>query len=69
MSCSTQKTITQNKVTYITIPNELLELEELKKPIVKTESDIIKAYLDLFNAYKVCEYNIITIKKLNKAND
>ncbi|WP_232012936.1 hypothetical protein [Campylobacter insulaenigrae] len=48
------------------IPNELLKLEPLKKPIVENELDILKAYNELFYHYKQCEINIEKIKELNQ---
>ncbi|WP_236633228.1 hypothetical protein [Campylobacter armoricus] len=47
------------------IPNELLSLEPLKRPVVKNELDILKAYSELFYHYKQCEINIEKIKELN----
>ena len=64
--CTNKQIITQTKIEYIKIPNQLLEVEQIKRPIVKTENDIINAYLDLFKEYLLLVDKINAIKELNK---
>ncbi|EIA53786.1 hypothetical protein cco115_08232 [Campylobacter coli 2692] len=47
------------------IPQELLTLSPIEKPIVKNELDILNAYSMLFYKYKQCEIQISKIKELN----
>ncbi|WP_281526952.1 hypothetical protein [Campylobacter avium] len=47
------------------MPAELLSLEELKKPVVENDIDIINAYSTLFLHYKQCIIKIEKIKELN----
>ena len=66
-ACSAKKEVlTQSKIIKQEIPQSLLELKPLQKPVVKTELDILKAYSNLFKAYKECELNINKIKDLQK---
>ena len=69
--CTNKQIITQTKIEYIKIPNQLLEVEQIKKPTIKTENDIINAYLDLFKEYLLLIDKINVIKELNqeKANE
>ena len=69
--CTNKQIITQTKIEYVKIPNQLLEVEQIKRPIVKTENDIINAYLDLFKEYLLLIDKINAIKELNqeKANE
>ena len=64
--CTNKQIITQTKIEYIKIPNQLLEVEQIKRPIIKTENDIINAYLDLFKEYLLLIDKINAIKELNK---
>ncbi|WP_245807426.1 hypothetical protein [Campylobacter avium] len=48
------------------MPAELLSLEELKKPVVENDIDIINAYSTLFLHYKQCEIKIQKIKALQE---
>ena len=57
--------ITKLQIEKVKIPNELLELRELKKPYAENEKDIINHYIDLFQHYKECEININKIKEIN----
>ena len=61
--CTNKQIITQTQLEYVKIPQQLLEVEQIKKPIVKTENDIINAYLDLFKNY------LLLIDKINKIKD
>ena len=64
--CTNKQIITQTKIEYIKIPSQLLEVEQIKRPIIKTENDIINAYLDLFKNYLLLIDKINAIKELNK---
>ena len=64
--CTNKQIITQTQVEYIKIPNQLLEVEQIKRPIIKTENDIITAYLDLFKNYLLLVDKINAIKELNQ---
>lgn len=64
--CTNKQIITQTKIEYVKIPNQLLEVEQIKRPIIKTENDIINAYLDLFKEYLLLIDKINAIKELNK---
>lgn len=61
--CTNKQIITQTQVEYIKIPQQLLEVEKIQRPAVKTEADIINAYLDLFKNY------LLVIDKINKIKD
>ena len=64
--CTNKQIITQTQIEYIKIPNQLLEVEQIKRPIIKTENDIINAYLDLFKNYLLLVDKINAIKALNQ---
>jgi hypothetical protein len=67
--CTNKQIITQTQIEYVKIPNQLLEVEQIQKPIIKTESDIINAYLDLFKNYLLLIDKINAIKRLNKGEE
>ena len=64
--CTNKQIITQTQVEYVKIPHQLLEVEQIKRPIIKTENDIINAYLDLFKNYLLLVDKINAIKELNQ---
>lgn len=64
--CTNKQIITQTQIEYVKIPSQLLEVEQIQKPIIKTENDIINAYLDLFKNYLLLMDKINAIKELNK---
>ena len=64
--CTNKQIITQTQVEYIKIPSQLLEVEQIKRPTVKTENDIITAYLDLFKNYLLLIDKINAIRELNQ---
>ena len=64
--CTNKQIITQTQIEYIKIPNQLLEVEQIKRPIIKTENDIITAYLDLFKEYLLLIDKINAIRELNQ---
>lgn len=61
----TQQVVTKIEIQKVTIPQELLTLSPLEKPIAKNELDILNAYSMLFYKYKQCEIQISKIKELN----
>ena len=67
--CSNKQIITQTQIEYVKIPHQLLEVEQIKRPIIKTENDIINAYLDLFKNYLLLVDKINAIKELNKGEN
>lgn len=66
VGCSNKQIITQTQVEYVKIPHQLLEVEQIQKPVIKTENDIINAYLDLFKNYLLLIDKIHAIKELNQ---
>ena len=64
--CTNKQIITQTQIEYIKIPSQLLEVEQIKRPIIKTENDIITAYLDLFKNYLLLVDKINAIRELNQ---
>lgn len=66
VGCTNKQIITQTQVEYIKIPPQLLEVEKIQRPIIKTENDIINAYLDLFKNYLLLMDKINAIKSLNQ---
>ncbi|EHR1769789.1 hypothetical protein KX284_000102 [Campylobacter coli] len=62
----TQQVVTKIEIQKVRIPQELLTLSPLEKPIVKNELDILNAYSMLFHKYKQCEIQINKIKELNE---
>ena len=64
--CTNKQIITQTQIEYVKIPHQLLEVEQIKRPIIKTENDIINAYLDLFKNYLLLVDKINSIRELNQ---
>lgn len=62
----TQQVVTKIEIQKVKIPQELLTLSPLEKPIAKNELDILNAYSMLFYKYKQCEIQINKIKELNE---
>lgn len=69
VGCTNKQIITQTKIEYVKIPKQLLEVEQIKRPVIKTENDIINAYLDLFKEYLLLIDKINAIKELNKGEN
>ncbi|EAJ8456317.1 hypothetical protein Q2X77_001845 [Campylobacter coli] len=63
---TTAQVVTKIEIQKVKIPQELLTLSPLEKPIVKNELDILNAYSMLFYKYKQCEIQINKIKELNE---
>lgn len=47
----------------------MLEVEKIQRPVIKTETDIINAYLDLFKNYLLVIDKINAIKELNQGKN
>ncbi|EAL5964159.1 hypothetical protein DSN88_09440 [Campylobacter jejuni] len=62
----TQQVVSKIEIQKVRIPQELLILSPLEKPIAKNEIDILNAYSLLFYKYKQCEIQINKIKELNR---
>lgn len=62
--CS-QAVVTKTQIVRQKVPENLLILRALNKPVIKDENDILRAYSDLFLHYKECVINIEKIKNLN----
>ena len=56
----------QTKLVRERVPDELLSCKELKKPVARSERDIILAYVEAFGAYKECALRLKAIKKLQE---
>ena len=67
--CTNKQIITQTQIEYVKIPHQLLEVEQIKRPIIRTENDIINAYLDLFKNSLLLVDKINAIKELNKGEN
>lgn len=64
--CYDKQIITRTEVKKIEIPSQLLEINQLERPIINDESDIIDAYIDLYKNYLLLVDKINAIKELNK---
>ncbi|MDN2753168.1 hypothetical protein PAJ29_02460 [Campylobacter jejuni] len=62
----TQQVVTKIEIQKVKIPQELLTLSPLEKPIAKNELDILNAYSLLFYKYRQCKIQIRKIKELNE---
>ncbi|HED4961624.1 TPA: hypothetical protein R4790_000621 [Campylobacter jejuni] len=63
---TTAQVVTKIEIQKVKIPQELLTLSPIEKPIAKNELDILNAYSMLFYKYKQCEIQIRKIKELNE---
>lgn len=66
--CYDTQTIIQTEIKYIDIPQQLLEVKPIQRPIINNESDIIDAYIDLYKEYLLLFDKINAIKELNGNN-
>lgn len=66
VGCYDKQIITRTEVKTIEIPSQLLEINQIERPIINDESDIIDAYLDLYKNYLLLVDKIHAIKELNK---
>ena len=63
--CYDKQIITRTEVKTIEIPSQLLEINQLERPMINDESDIIDAYLELYKNYLLLVDKINAIKELN----
>ncbi|MDD5785996.1 hypothetical protein [Campylobacter lanienae] len=65
VGCYDKQIITRTEVKTIEIPSQLLEVNQIERPIINDESDIIDAYIDLYKNYLLLVDKIRAIKELN----
>lgn len=65
VGCYDKQIITRTEVKTIEIPAQLLEFNQLERPIINNESDIIDAYIELYKNYLLLIDKIRAIKELN----
>ena len=63
--CYDKQIITRTEVKTIEIPSQLLEINQLERPLVTNEADIINAYIELYKNYLLLVDKINAIKELN----
>ena len=65
VGCYDKQIITRTEVKTIEIPAQLLEVNQLERPMINDESDIIDAYIELYKNYLQLVDKINAIKELN----
>ena len=65
VGCYDKQIITRTEVKTIEIPSQLLEINQLERPMINDESDIIDAYIELYKNYLLLIDKIRAIKELN----
>ena len=63
--CYDKQIITRTEVKTIEIPAQLLEVNQLERPMINDEADIINAYIELYKNYLLLVDKIRAIKELN----
>ena len=66
--CYDTQTIIKTEIKHIDIPQQLLEVKPIQRPVINNESDIIDAYIDLYKEYLLLFDKINAIKELNGNN-
>ena len=66
VGCYDKQIITRTEVKTIEIPSQLLEINQLERPMINDESDIIDAYIELYKNYLLLVDKINAIKELNQ---
>ena len=66
VGCYDKQIITRTEVKTIEIPSQLLEINQLERPMINDESDIIDAYIELYKNYLLLIDKINAIKELNQ---
>ena len=66
VGCYDKQIITKTEVKTIEIPSQLLEVNQIERPLIENESDIIDAYIDLYKNYLLLIDKINAIKELNQ---
>ena len=64
--CYDKQIITRTEVKTIEIPAQLLEVNQIERPIIQSEADIIDAYIELYKNYLLLVDKINAIKELNQ---
>ena len=65
IGCYDKQIITRTEVKTIEIPAQLLEVNQLERPMINDEADIINAYIELYKNYLLLVDKIRAIKELN----
>ena len=65
VGCYDKQIITRTEVKTIEIPAQLLEVNQIERPMINDESDIIDAYIELYKNYLLLIDKINAIKELN----
>lgn len=65
IGCYDKQIITRTEVKTIEIPAQLLEVNQLERPMINDEADIIDAYIELYKNYLLLVDKIRAIKELN----
>ena len=63
--CYDKQIITRTEVKTIEIPSQLLEINQIERPLIENEADIIDAYIELYKNYLLLVDKINAIKELN----
>ena len=66
VGCYDKQIITRTEVKTIEIPAQLLEVNQLERPLIENEADIINAYIELYKNYLLLVDKINAIKELNQ---
>ena len=66
VGCYDKQIITRTEVKTIEIPSQLLEVNQIERPLITSEADIIDAYIDLYKNYLLLVDKINAIKELNQ---
>ena len=66
IGCYDKQIITRTEVKTIEIPAQLLEVNQLERPLIENEADIIDAYIELYKNYLLLVDKINAIKELNQ---
>ena len=66
VGCYDKQIITRTEVKTIEIPAQLLEINQLERPLITNEADIIDAYIELYKNYLLLVDKINAIKELNQ---
>ena len=64
--CYDKQIITKTEVKTIEIPSQLLEVNQIERPLITSEVDIIDAYIELYKNYLLLVDKINAIKELNQ---
>lgn len=65
VGCYDKQIITRTEVKTIEIPAQLLEVNQIERPLITSEADIIDAYIELYKNYLLLVDKINAIKELN----